>query len=75
MKKDCIICKSFTVEQKQQLATSTSKARKEKENNKTATPTLVNPVDCEILGRVEGDMVVEETPASKKKKSNSKDTP
>ena len=54
LKKDCDICKLFTVEQKQQLATHTYKAPKEC-SKKTVTPTLVDPVDCKLLGRVEGD--------------------
>ena len=75
VKKDCNICKAFTVEQKQQLATTTYKAQKEKEHSKkTASPTLVDPADCKLLGRVEGDRAVEETPANKKKK-NSEDIP
>ena len=49
-KKDCPICKAFTVEQVQQLTTPTNRTRKEKEQKKTiaaspvtSTPTLVDP--------------------------------
>ena len=37
-------------------------------------PTLVDPADCKLLGKVEGNRVLE-TPANKKKKSSSKDVP
>ena len=52
------------------------KAHKENEHIKeTAIPTLVDPTDFKLLGRLEGDGVIDETPDSKKKKSNSEDTP
>ena len=72
-KKDCPISRAFTDKQKQQLATSTYRAWKEKEHSKktsSVNPTLVHPVDCKLLRRVEGNRVIEETPASKKKKSS-----
>ena len=34
----------------------------------TATPTLVDPVDCKLLGMVDGGRITEETPSIKKKK-------
>ena len=74
LKKDCDISKLFSVEQKQHLATLTYKAGKEY-SKKTANSTLVVPAYCKLLGRVEGDRVVEDTPASKKKKSYFEDTP
>ena len=40
-KKDCPICKAFTAEQVQQLATLTYRTRKEKEQNKTVAAPLV----------------------------------
>ena len=75
LKKDCPICKAFTAEQKQHLATPTYKVRKDKEHSKktvsvspaTSTPTLVDSKDCKLLGRVEGGWVREATPAGKKK--------
>ena len=40
------------------------------------TPSLVDPVDCKLLGRVESDKVIQDTtPASRKKTSTSEDTP
>ena len=58
------------------MATPTYKVWKEKEHlKKTPTPTLVDPAHCKLQGRVKRDGVVEETPASKKKKSKSEDTP
>ena len=70
-------CKAFTPAQIQQLSTPTYKSRKEREQKKAVTdspssaiPTLVDPSEVTLLGRVEGERVasVESTPAGKKKK-------
>ena len=64
-KKDCPICKAFTTEQVQQLATPNCRTRKEKEQKTvavspvTSTPTLVDPKDIKLLGWVEGGWVPE----------------
>ena len=67
-KTDCPICKVFSAEQKTQLATSTYRARKDKEHTKktiafpsTAAPSLVDHKHCKLLGRVEGGSVLQET--------------
>ena len=77
-KLDCQICKGFTPAQIQQLATPTYKSRKEcgeqkktaTETTSSATPTLVDPSDVTLLGRVHSDKPssVESTPTGKKKK-------
>ena len=61
-KKDCPICKAFTADQVQQLATPTYRTKKEKEQKKmasgspvSATPTLVDPSEVKLVGRVGGD--------------------
>ena len=77
-KQDCQICKAFTPSQILQLATLTYKARKERgeqkksEANSDATPTLVDPPDVTLLGRVSTDKhsSVESTPKQKKKHSD-----
>ena len=67
----------FTAEQLQQLATPTYGARKGKEQKMvsaspvSATPTLVDPSQVNVLGRVEGEKAArsaETTPAGKKKR-------
>ena len=69
MKKDSYICNTFTVEQKHQLTTPTYHSRKEKEHSeKSAFLTLGVHADCKLLGRVEGDRVVEWTPTGKRRK-------
>ena len=76
--KDCQICKAFTPSQIIQLATPTYKARKERGEQKKseagsdATPTLVDPSDVTLLGRVSTDKPssVESTPKQKKKRSD-----
>ena len=78
-KLDCQICKAFTPAQIQQLATPTYKARKESseqkksEDNASTTPTLVDPSEVTLLGRVSCDKSpsVESTPKHKKKRSES----
>ena len=78
LKKDCPICKAFTPEQIQQLATPTYRDRKNKEKkmvSSSPTPTFVDPSHVSILGKVEGEKAnvkPETTPAGKKKRS---DTP
>ena len=76
-KLDCQICKAFTPAQIQQLSTPTYKSRKECEQKKavtdsptSATPTLVDPSEVTLLGRVHNERAasVEFTPAGKKKK-------
>ena len=60
-KLDCQICKSFTPAQIHQLATPTYKERKERseqkraEGNASTTPTLVDPSEVTLLGRVSCD--------------------
>ena len=74
LKKDCPICKAFTPEQIQQLATPTYRGRKNKEKkmvSSSPTPTLVDPSHVSVLGKVEGEKAnvkPETTPAGKKKK-------
>ena len=73
-KLDCQICKSFTPAQIHQLATPTYKERKERseqkrvEGNASTTPTLVDPSDVTLLGRVSCDKSspVDSTPKKKK---------
>ena len=70
-KQDCQICNVFTPSQILQLATPTYKARKEcgeqkkSEASSDATPTLVDPSDVTLLGRVSTDKPssVESTPS------------
>ena len=69
-KLDCQICKAFTPSQVQQLATLTYKARKERGEQKKsevssdAIPTLMDPSEETLLGRVSTDKPssVESTP-------------
>ena len=80
-KKDCPICKAFTPEQVQQLATPTYRERKSKYKKTTSAspaPTLVDPTHVSVSGKVEGEKAVvqpETTPAGKKKKKQSNDSP
>ena len=74
LKKDCGICKGFTLDQIQQLATPTYRDRKNKEKKATAsssTPTVVDPAHVTVLGKVEGDKASQpqSTPAKKTKRS------
>ena len=77
-KQDYQICKAFTPSQILQLATPTYKARKECGEQKKseacsdATPTLVDPSEVTLLGRVstEKPSSVESTPKQKKKHSD-----
>ena len=77
-KLDCQICKAFTPAQIHQLATPTYKERKERseqkktEGNASTTPTLVDPSEVTLLGRVSCDKSpsVDSTPKHKKKRSD-----
>ena len=76
-KLDCQICKAFTPAQIHQIATPTYKARKEcseqkTEGNASTTPTLVDPSEVTLLGRVSCDKSpsVDSTPKHKKKRSD-----
>ena len=84
LKKNCPICKAFTADQVQQLATLTYRTRKEKEQKTvsaspvSATPTLVDPSEVKLLGRVEGERAgktTETTPAGKKKRPDESPKP
>ena len=76
LKKDCSICRAFTPEQLQHLATPIYRTRKEKEQKQTvsaspvtAAPHFHGPFTSQCVG-VEGekaDMKPEITPAGKKK--------
>ena len=78
-KLDCQICKSFTPAQIHQLATPTYKERKERseqkraEGNASTTPTLVDPSEVTLLGRVSCDKSspVDSTPKKKKRSDGS----
>ena len=78
-KLDCQICKSFTPAQIHQLATLTYKERKERseqkraEGNASTTPTLVDPSEVTLLGRVSCDKSssVDSTPKKKKRSDGS----
>ena len=77
-KLDCQICKAFMPSQIIQLTTPTYKARKERgeqkksEAGRDATPTLVDPSEVTLLGRVSADKPssVESTPKQKKERSD-----
>ena len=80
LKKDCTVCKGFTPEQILQLATPTYRERKSKEKklvSSSPAPTLVDPSHVSVLGKVEGDKVVqpETTPAAKKTKRSDSPKP
>ena len=78
-KLDCQICNAFTPAQVQQLATPTYKSRKERGEQKKSevssdgTPTLVDPSEVTLLGRVSTDKPssVESTPKKKKRSDGS----
>ena len=86
LKKDCSICKAFTPEQLKQLATPTYRDRKNREQKKTvaaspvsATPTLLDLSQVNMLGRVEGEKTLNKkndtTPAGKKKQPDQSPMP
>ena len=60
LKRDCPISKAFTPEQILQLATPTYRERKNKEKKVSAspTPTLMDPSQVSVLGRVDGEKTV-----------------
>ena len=74
-KLDCQICKSFTPAQIHQLATPTYQERKERSEQKKAstTPTLVDPSEVTLLGRVSCDKSpsVDSTPKKRKRSDGS----
>ena len=68
LKKDCPICKAFTPEQIQQLATPTYRDRKNKEKrmvSSSPTPTLVDPSHVSVLGKVDMLSIGREQPENK----------
>ena len=74
------VCKGFTPEQILQLATPTYREHKSKEKkfvSSSPAPTLVDPSHVSVLGKVEGDKVVqpETTPAAKKTKRSESPKP
>ena len=75
----CPICKAFTPEQILQLATPTYREKKNKEKKVSAspTPTLVDPLQVSVLGRVDREKTVKksETPAGKKKRTDDSPKP
>ena len=78
-KLDCQICKAFTLAQVQQLATPTYRSRKERGEQKKSevssdvTPTLMDPSEVILLGRVSTDKPssVESIPKKKKRSDGS----
>ena len=75
-KQECKICQALTHAQLKQLSTPTYQSRKECELKKSssdspasATPTLVDPTDVSVLGRVHKESD-ESSPASKKKRAD-----
>ena len=74
-KKECDICRGFTLEQTLQLATPTYRDRKEKKTTTTtttsSTSTLVDPAHVSVLGKVEKVKAVHSTPSKKTKRSES----
>ena len=80
LKKDCNICKGFTPEQILQLATLTYRERKSKEKklvSSSPSPTLMDPSHVSVLGKVEGDKVLqpETTPAATNSKRSDSPKP
>ena len=83
LKRDCPVCKAFTPEQILQLATPTYRERKNKEKKVSESPpppsppTLVDPSQVSVLGRVDGEKTVKksETLAGKKKRADESPKP
>ena len=80
-KQECKICQAFTPAQLKQLFTPTYQSRKERELKKSSsdspasvTPTLMDPADVSVLGRVHKESDGS-SPASKKKRSDPSPTP
>ena len=78
-KQECKICQAFTPAQLKQLSTPTYQSRKEHELKKSSsdspsvTPTLVDPADISVLGRVHKES--DGSSASKKKRADPSPTP
>ena len=85
LKKDCLICRAFTPEQTQQLATPTYRTRKDKRSEEGFLPLLcLLPLlswtlsQVNVLGQVEGEKAgksTETTPADKKKRPDESPKP
>ena len=78
LKKECGVCKGFTPEQIQQLATPTYRDRKEKKATASSSaPTLVDPAYVSVLGKVEKDKASQpqSTPTAKKTKRSESPKP
>ena len=78
LKRDCTVCKGFTPEQILQLATPTYRERKSKEKklvSSSPAPTLVDPSHMSVLGKVEGDKVVQPETTSAVKKTKRSESP
>ena len=84
LKKACPICKAFTSEEIQQLATPTYRDRKNKDKkmvSSSPTPTFVHPSHVSILGKVEGEKATfrsdshKPSPRSSKKKPSTSNRP
>ena len=80
-KQECKICQALTPAQLKQLSNPTYQSRKERELKKSssdspasATPTLVDPADISVLGRVHKESDGS-SPASKKKRAYPSPTP
>ena len=80
-KQECKICQALTPAQLKQLSTPTYQFRKERDLNKSfsnspasVTPTLVDPADVSVLGRVHKESDGS-SPAGKKKKVDPSPTP
>ena len=74
------ICKAFTPGQIQQLSTPTYRDRKNRDKKTVSaspTPTLVDPSQVSLLGRVAGEKAVNKsgTPAGKKKRTDESPKP
>ena len=78
LKKECGVCKGFTPEQVQQLATPTYRDRKEKKATASSSaPTLVDPAHVSVLGIMEKDKASQpqSTPTAKKTKHSESPKP
>ena len=78
LKKECDVCKGFTPEQIQQLATPTYRDRKEKKATASSSaPTLVDPAHVSVLGKVEKVKASQpqSTPTTKKTKHSESPKP
>ena len=81
-KQECKICQAFMPAQLKQLSTPTYQSRKERELKKSSsdspasvTPTLVDPADVSVLGRVHKESDGSSPAASKKKRADHSPTP